>query len=427
MIGPVPATAESVLARLSRRRWMIVATVLVVVVAMLTTSLLGDDVSAPTDSSGRSLRIDGPSTIGAGDPWRLDVGGLDLASGTVTIHVWGPWGVRSLDAAVSGDSAEIEIPADLTKDAGRLSALLRSGSATGRAGVDVIPGRAVDGIVPLAGPRSMIADGAHWSMVTAIPRDRYGNAVADGTAVELFVRRPDGAIDVVNTDVFHLLAGVRVFSGTTAGRSTIRVGVDGATGDEVDVLEVPGPPIAVELLEPTTTLRADGRMLVSLVTAGLADRFGNPLLDGTAASLTISGPGGRGRATGVTIDGRVEFVIEAPAVAGVLTLRAVVDGVASPSLELDFPAAVREFPLSVTRKGTGVESPVVVEVGPVLTELGGFAPDGTSVEVTAGSGQRSSTVVSELRDGSASIVVDARTGDALVVELLGTRTRLVAP
>ena len=47
--------------------------------------------------------------------------------------------------------------------------------------ITVLPLDAVDGAIPLAGPRSIVADFEHWTMVSAFPRDRYGNSVADGT------------------------------------------------------------------------------------------------------------------------------------------------------------------------------------------------------------------------------------------------------
>ena len=346
-----------------------------------------------------------------------------------------PWPSESADAPESSQprtqeialavdaSGTIEIPGDLTEQTGVLSAVVVAGSGVGRATVDVLPGRAVDGIVPLAGPRSMIADAAHWTMVTAFPVDRYGNAMSDGTNVQLTVRRPAGNVELIDTTVEHLLAGVRVFSGVKAGRSTIRIDVDGATGPEVEVLEVPGPPVEVQLLEPDLTLRADGRMLVTIATAPLADAFGNVLLDGTAASAGLDGPSGTGTATAVTIDGRAEFIIEAPPTPGPVRLRAVVDGVLSEVIELDFVTAVGDLPVTASRVDVDGVSLVRIDVGPVTTDLGGFVPDGTVVSVSG----VATPVSVDLRDGVASLTVDAAPGDDLILDVLGVSVRVVAP
>lgn len=361
------------------------------------------------------LTVTGPTRLDAGAGWDLNLSGHD--GRTATVDVWGASGVRRLEVVIDGD--RLRLPGDLTEQSGQLSASVSVGAATGVATVDVVPARAVDGIVPLAGPRSMVADGADWTMVTAIPTDRFGNSVADGTAVRLHVRRPDGSTDLIDATVDHLLAGIRVPSTTTAGRSTIRVEVDGATGPEVEVSEVPGPPVAVELEPPATVLRADGRTLHSITTGRLVDRFGNELLDGTSASYSVSGASGAGTATSVTIGGRSELVIEAPPQPGAVEVTATIDGVRSEALVLEFRADVAAIPVDVERAGDGLS----IDVGPVLTGLGGFVPDGTDVAVS-GDGV---AVIGEVRGGHARLEVMAPAGSALVVEVLGAQTEVVAP
>ena len=423
-----------VISRLRSGAWRTVgiaaATVVLATLATLAVMAITDSGPDTPEVRGPTARLvlDGPAEIEAGESWTIEVAGIEEPAAQVIVDVWGSWGVRRIESSIAGGSGSIEVPGGLVQQSGRISAVVSTAGAEGRIGVDVVPGPAVDGIVPLAGPRSMIADSAHWTMVTAIPRDRFGNSVADGTPVTLHVRRPDGTLDMIETEVADLLSGVRVFSGTQAGRSTVRVSVDGSTGPEVDVLEVPGPPAVVELLEPDLELRADGRMLVTITTGVLADRFGNVLLDGTAASIDMSGPTGVGTLTAVTIDGRAEFVIEAPTSAGTIELRGVVDDVAGAPLELTFAPAAVAVPARVVRADGSADSPVIVEIGPVLTELGGFVPDGTTAVVAAASssgGTGPATVA--LRDGVGSVAFDAVSGDVLTVEVLGTRIELVAP
>ena len=65
------------------------------------------------------------------------------------------------------------------------------------------------------------------------------------------------------------------------------------------MLEVPGPPVEVELIEPSTPLRSDGRQLIEIRSEVLVDQFGNELLDGTVGVVQMIGPSGRGCLAGL--------------------------------------------------------------------------------------------------------------------------------
>jgi hypothetical protein len=367
----------------------------------------------------RSLVVSGPTVIQAGADWPISI--EDGRVAPVAVEVWDAWGVRRIEFEAHDNV--VVVPGELTENAGRLTARLTIGDARGRVDVDVLPGLASDGVVPLAGPRSMIADAEHWTMVTAIPVDRYGNVVADGTPVRLHIRRPDGSIDLVEGSVADLLAGIRVWSTTTAGRSSVRVAVDGSTGPEVDVSEVPGSPVSVELDAPQRELRADGRTLTTIVTSELFDRHGNRLLDGTAASLKVTGPDGAATLRSVTIGGRAEFTFEAPTRPGSIELRAEVDGVAGAPLVVDVLADVDDLPVSVERVDRDGRSLVDVVVGPVSTRLGGFVPDSTQVVADIGGDLE----VSEIRSGSATLLLDVPAGHTFEVAVLGVTREVIAP
>jgi hypothetical protein len=369
----------------------------------------------------RSLAVDAPGSVDAGAGFTAVVSGA-AAGDEVRLDLVAATGVERLVAIADDGSTTFEVGPASTRAAGMLHVIATTDAARGDALVEVRSGSAVDGIVPLAGPRSMIADGAHWTMVTAIPTDALGNGLPDGTLVTLHIRRPDGSVETIEGTLDDLLSGIRVWSGTLAGLTTIRVDVDGATGPEVQVAEVPGPPAAVSVEPPTVPVRADGRTLLEVTTGVLADRFGNVLLDGTSARLVGEGPDGRFSLVGVTIEGRATFRLQAPITAGAVRFTVFVDGVASPEVSFTADAEVADVPVAVARTGEG--EIVRVDVGPVLTVLGGEAPDGTTVTVTLPDGT-SRTV--QLRRGTASIELSAAPGARLVVSVLGATTEVVAP
>lgn len=376
--------------------------------------------TAPTES----VRLEGPVTIDAGSAWNLVV---DRPISDATLTVTGPTGSTTI--ALSGTFDDVTVEGYPTEQSGVLTAIVRTADAVGSASVLVEPGEAVDGITPLAGPRSMTADQEHWTMVTAFARDRYGNAVADGTIVEVIARHPDGSVESVDTGVEHLLAAVRVYSETLAGRTTLRIDAEGATGDEVEVLEVPGPPVTVDLEEPSIPLRADGRQLVEIRSEVLVDQYGNELLDGTVGVVQLFGPSGRGTLRAVTIDGRAEFVVEAPSTPGSLSLELTVDGVRSDSLVLNFGADVTDLPVDVVRDTDNNDGggAVTLTIGPVLTELGGYVPDGTVARVTGVDHELELEVV--ITDGIGVALLDPVPDglDAVDVTVLGGRARVEIP
>ena len=332
------------------------------------------------------------------------------------VAVVGAWGARAYTDDLS--DATITVPGEATRRSGILVAVVSTPDASGEARVRVTPGPAVDGAIPLAGPRSMVADGAHRTMVVALPVDANGNAVADGTPVGVIARRPGGDVETFTGEVHGLLAAVEVPSRTVAGQTTLRLDVSGATGTAVQVLEVPGPPIEVTLDPVTVPLRADGRSLLVLTTARLVDRFGNVLGDGTVCTLSLRGPTGVSVLRAVTIGGRATFHVEAADTPGDVTVQIEVDGVRSAPSTLTYTTAVAEFPVVVTRDSAGA----LLTIGPVLDDLGAYVPDGTVVTL-----RRGTEVVDsgQMRDGLATFTLDVPGGTELDLEVLGAHRRVV--
>ncbi len=399
----------------------VVAALLVVAVVVVIRSR-GGAVPQAEQAPTVELVIETPGEIDAGDDWTFGVAGrngpITTDAAFFEVHLTGPWGVRTLQLEPSDDWV-VTVPGEHTQRTGVLAATVRIGDAAGTGFVDVVPLEAVDGAIPLAGPRSITADFEHWTMVSAFPRDRYGNSVADGTETIVHVRRPDGSVGEAVSEVEHLLSVVRVWSESLAGRTALRLDTTGATGPEVEVLEVPGPPVAVSVVEPDVPLRADGRMLVNLETDVLVDQYGNVLLDGTSGVVRMEGPLGHGTLRPFTIDGRFEFFIEAPPLPGTVTLDIEVDGVRSEPIELDFVSDVSELPVDAVRTPDGV----LVTVGEVLSVHGGYVPDGTSVVLTVDGIEDDEDIF----DGIAVFEVDAEPGDTIRIDVLGTSVEVEAP
>ncbi|WP_111765416.1 hypothetical protein [Nakamurella deserti] len=385
----------------------------------------GAAVAAVDRSDGPVVELPGELTAGTGLP--VTVTGVD---GTVTLTVIGSLGTVVRTAATTGGAATFALESALSQAAGTLTVIAESGGRSATGSVAVLPGPAVGPLLPVVGARSIVADAADRSMVVALPVDRWGNAVAEGSAVTVVHRDPTGTTSTGSTEVRHLLGWLELTSGTVAGRGAVwlRTGPDDTvTGQQVSLDEVAGPPLPFTLaaVDPTLPARlgADGQALVTVRTSVLADRFGNVQPDGTLVTVEWEGPGGRSRSSAVTISGVAELSVQAPTAPGTVTLTAFSRGTSTAApLTLDFPSVVATVPVDIAADERGL----VVTVGPVNRTGGTFVPDGTVATVTLSDLRRNDVQASVgLVDGSGtvSLPVAALSGPVTAaVTVLGTTT-----
>jgi hypothetical protein len=371
-----------------------------------------------------TLRIDVAPTSAAGSPIPVRILGC-AAPGRFTLAAIGAFGTVTRSTS-GGDPVVTRIDGPIVDTAGQLTILVACGTLTGRAEVQVLPGPAVDPVYPLMGPRAVVADGVDHTMIVSVPQDSLGNAIADGSAVELEALRPDGHREQREVGTHGLLAWVRLDSGTRSGQTQVRVGSGTATSRVIDLVETAGPPVSVELTAEGIDLAADGRRLRIVRTPRLVDRFGNVEPDGTSVQFQLSSPDGPGALRALTLDGIARVVVPAPKQAGTVSVVAEVQGVVGPALSITFDAAVDAVPVDIVRDATTV----TLSVGPVLDQLAGFVPDGTIVTVSHVSGGATRIDTLAMRDGRATFSWPSGAVDAdstIVVQLLGFTTEAKVP
>ncbi len=317
-------------------------------------------------------------------------------------------------------SATFTVPPDLLADSGLLVLRASTKSEVGSAAVAIAPAEPIDGVVPLAGPRSLVADNKHWTMVSIIPTDAEGNGLPDGTPIKLHVRRPDGSTTAIDGTIKGLLDGLKVFSGRVAGLTTLRVEVLGRTGPEVQIREVAGPPVPFGLeLAPGPNV-ADGRSLMEVRTPLLIDQFGNVVEDGTDVEVRGEAPDGPFRIVTSTIDGRAIIRLRSSTVPGTVALTANVAGTTSSPLQFELRSDGSASAIELERDGVDVH----VRIGPVISSLGGYAADGTPVLIEV-----NGTQIRELQliAGRASTSLQIDTGATVTVKVLGRSADATAP
>ncbi|MCB0081037.1 MAG: hypothetical protein KDE47_08915, partial [Caldilineaceae bacterium] len=254
--------------------------------------------------------------------------------------------------------------------------------------VEILPGQAVDPVLPLVGPRSIVADGAHWTMAVTTPRDRWDNPVAEGTTLTLTAQHPvqpgtapESGVETIETQTRNLLSWARIDSRTTAGRLLISAQAGDGHSPERTVLEVPGPPVPFTLYANPQSAPADGQSWIQIRSDQITDQFGNVLLDGTQATILAALPPDEIRTVpAITVDGRLYATLQAPTQPGSMFVRAWIGTASSQATQILFTPgpAVQTIPVSVTWQADTVS----ITAGPLVGERGQFVPDGTEVTFT---------------------------------------------
>ena len=334
-----------------------------------------------------ALSIAAPGAVDAGAAIPLTVQ-TDGAAGEIFLLATGTFGSIPFTATVAGGEASFTLAPPYTRHAGAVTFLARSGDAQAQAETRIRPGPPVDPILPLVGPRSIVADAAHWTMLVAVPVDRFGNPLADGFPVTVRAQHPapeggdpQSGVEVQTTQIERLFAWARVYSRTKAGRTFLSFNAGEAHSPERDVLEVPGRPLPFRLFAQPEVAVADGRQTVQISSEQIRDRFDNLLLDGTSVQLLAeSSDGSRRVIPTFTQDGRIYARLQSPAAPGSLRVQALVDDVLSETLSLRFTPgpAVRAFPIAVAL----TDDALLLTAGPLVGPIGQFIPDGTAVRFT---------------------------------------------
>jgi len=371
-----------------------------------------------------SVLIDAPNEVDAGRAITVVVTSTAQDGTQVQLGVFAPLDSALLTATQTQGVATFVIGEGTTRHSG----LYRFVAQIGRGISDVheihvSPLDPVHPVVPLVGPRTIIADGVDISMTVVTPMDRYGNPVADDTSVDIEIVRPTGQSAVVAELVARALVAVVIEATTETGRVTVSASSGTADGPSNVVDQVAGVPSGFAVVVDERDTLADGFALRSVQTSELRDEFGNLLPDGVSAVFVVQDSNGQSFLQAVVQGGIARTMIEAPNLPGTVAVTARVSGVESSTTTIDFGPAVASL---AAIKNAAIDDQVIVAVGPVVSNRGGYVPDGTTVVIR----DRSSGGVlaeSALRSGFAEIVLDAVDALEIDVEVLGARIAIDEP
>jgi hypothetical protein len=236
-------------------------------------------------------------------------------------------------------------------------------------------------------------------MSVIVPFDHFGNPVAENTPIDLQVLHPGNQLEQQHLQVHNLLAWARIFSRTSAGRTTVTAASEGRYGPEATFTEIPGWPVSFMLSANPSNVPADGRQFVTLRTDVIRDQFGNAMLDGTLVTFVVDTPGSEPRfIPASTIDGVAKAQLQAPRQPVQFTVRAEVYNAESHPLQMTFSDGPAVNTFLVNAHVNVADQTIELVAGPMLGSLQQFIPDGTPVQFLLTDAEGRQTLIDAVAD-----------------------------
>jgi hypothetical protein len=285
---------------------------------------------------------------------------------------WGTWWLNI-------SKNEFNIPDSVMMQSGLLDlSLFYDKNLIAEAQIFIKPLQPFEPLETFLGSKSIIADGGeHWSMITAIPTDKFINPVYENTQVHFGFKRPNGTSEAYDIPTKHSVSFKKIYSQQKVGKTIMSIKAANAAGKEKELLEIPGYPTSFIIESDELYLYADARQYFKLKTGIIKDKFENVVSNGTLVSININDTDGSYRQlTSYTIGGIARLMIQNPKIAGTMQISANIYGdVESNQLNIQFQETIKDFKISYNKQTE------VLKIGPLIGTMGQYIADGAEVEV----------------------------------------------
>jgi len=224
------------------------------------------------------------------------------------------------------------------------------------------------------GPPSLQVGETDFSMLVAIPTDRFDNPLADKNSVQLSSFFNNNQ-DVENIELDRFIAWKRYYTQTKTGLYLLSAKFQNASSKEINVFIRASFPKNFKITSSMAHFFADGNQLLKLTSAVIVDGYNNIVEDGTLVNFVIRSSVGKVMMVqGTTIRGVAIAKIIHPERPSSWSIQAYVDGIAN-SNELSFTFEPALSDLNYTFSKDRQE----LKVGPLISFLDQLMPDGIFV------------------------------------------------
>ena len=223
------------------------------------------------------------------------------------------------------------------------------------------------------GPSSIIVGGKQNSMVTAIPTDRYDNAIFSKNPINVKSKRGERINHM--TSIKNHVASQQITSKKKSGKIILGVTLDKNTSREQEILETPDWPTSFTISLIKQYPYADNRQYLKLRTSRITDKYGNQIADGTLVNFhAFEDNKVSSIYKAIVIDGIANVYIRNPNQACNWSIHASIGPtVSSNEIKVNFLNNIKELVYTYD------DFLKQITIGPLKSEQGQFTPDGTEV------------------------------------------------
>ncbi len=257
--------------------------------------------------------------------------------------------------------------------------------------VNVLAGVVAEPMDTYLGSKSVVADGKDWAMITAIPTDKYGNLLKNGTPVNFDLLTPTNKREHKVSNTNFGVAFQKIYAQTTSGKTFVGVSIDSVNSKEKELLQVADFPTNFTIQAEKNSLYADARQTFKIKTSLIKDQNNNIVSEGTLVIFQVKDANNTTRLfDGYTINGVAEIHLQNPISLGNLqVLASVFGGGKSNNLSIPFQSAYQDIPVDFdnsTRK-------LSLRIGVLRGKLNQLLPNGIIVALTIDNEKTISTEV----------------------------------
>jgi hypothetical protein len=291
------------------------------------------------------------------------------------IHTYGK---TVLDSQNNNGQITFKIPAMYCLKTGVLSwYLIQDETKITNGSFTILPNdNTVTKIENYLGPPSLLTGTDHFTMMVAIPTDKFDNPKQDGTEV-LIKDQFLNDITVTQKTTKSFIAWKNIYSRTKSGKMLLSTECNNTDSKEFETEIKPSIGEDFTIYFSRNHSFADGNQITSLTTSIIKDRYGNLVGDGTLVTFqVVTNENVLLKTYASTINGVAIGQLLHPDHQDTFKVKAYITGIAqSKTISIPYLPLIKNFKYTFTEKNRRIT------VGPVRSFMKQLVPDGVKVEL----------------------------------------------